>query len=87
MPVASRRFTDHLAEHLALCVAHRRASLDPSTLVALFAVHATYGPFRAGAQVVLAGPCGQKTQDHPIEVCPDNQKANLVILVMFSLGC
>lgn len=74
-------FTDHLVEHLALCVAPQPSSPDPSTLVALSAVHATSDPVHAGAQAVPTGPCGpKKTQENPIEVCPDNQKANLVIV-------
>lgn len=72
-------FTDLLYEQLALYVAPHPSSPDPLTLVALSAVHATFGPFPAGAQAVPADPCGpKKTQENPIEVCPDNQKVNLV---------
>lgn len=74
-------FTDHLVEHLALCGAPQLSSPDPSTLVVLSAVRATSDHVHAGAQAVLTGPCGpKKTQEIPIEVCPDNQKANLVII-------
>lgn len=84
-------FVYHLAEHLALCVAPQPSSPDPSTLVALSAVHAISDPAHADVQVVPAGPCGpKKTQENPIEVCPDNQKANLVIVqwcIQLVYGC
>lgn len=74
-------FTDLPVEHLALCVAPLPFSHDPLTLVALSAVRATFGLVRVDARAVPDGPCGpKKTQENPIEVCPDNQKANLVIV-------
>lgn len=75
------QFTHLLAEHLALCVSPQPSSHDPSAPVALSAARAAFDPVRAGAQAVPAGPCGpKKTQENPIEVCPDNQKASLVIV-------
>lgn len=73
--------SDLLGEQLALCAAPRPSAPGPSTLVALSVARATFCHARAGARAVRDDPCGpKKTQENPIEVCPDNQKASLVIV-------